>query len=114
MADRRMFSKRIIESDDFLELSAQSQSLYFHLCMYADDDGFINNPRSIIRAVGSDKKYFEELQKAGYVHEFDSGIALIIHWKVHNYIQKDRYRPTSCTEEKNQVELVYGSAYVLK
>ena len=56
----------------------------------------------------------EELKQTQFVHEFESGVVLIIHWKVHNYIQKDRYRPTSCTEEKNQVELVYGSAYVLK
>ena len=106
-----MFSKRIIESDDFIELSKEAQSLYFHLCMYADDDGFINNTKSIIRAVGADKKDLEELKQTQYVHEFESGVVLIIHWKVHNYIQKDRYRPTSCTEEKNQVELVYGSAY---
>lgn len=109
-----MFSKRIIESDDFLELSKESQSLYFHLCMYADDDGFINNVKSIIRAVGANQQDLEELKENNYVHEFESGIVLIMHWKVHNYIQKDRYRPTSCTEEKNQVELIYGSAYVLK
>ena len=109
-----MFSKRVIESDSFLELSKESQSLYFHLCMYADDDGFINNAKSIIRAVGANKKDLEELKQTQFVHEFESGVVLIIHWKVHNYIQKDRYRPTSCTEEKNQVELVYGSAYVLK
>ena len=109
-----MFSKRIIESDDFIELSKEAQSLYFHLCMYADDDGFINNTKSIIRAVGATKKDFEELQQNNYVHEFDSGVTLIMHWKIHNYIQKDRYKPTSCTNEKNQVELVYGLTYVLK
>lgn len=109
-----MFSRKIIESDDFLELSKPSQLLYFHLCMYADDDGFINNPKSIIRSVGADASDLNELKQHNYIHEFKSGIILIMHWKIHNYIQKDRYRPTSCVDEKNQVELVYNSVYVLK
>ena len=109
-----MFSKRIIESDEFLELKKSSQCLYFHLCMYADDDGFVNNARTIMRGIGATQSDLDELKQFNYVHEFNSGVILIMHWKVHNYIQKDRYRPTSCVDEKNMVELVYNSAYVLK
>ena len=114
MAERRMFSKSITESDDFINLSKEAQLLYFHLCMYADDDGFINNVNIILRGIGATKESLEELKEKKYVHEFDSGIILIMHWKAHNYIQKDRYRPSVYTKEKNQVEIVYGSSYVLK
>jgi len=114
MAERRMFSKHITESDEFLNMTKNAQCLYYHLCMYADDDGFINNVKSVIRMVGSSAEYLEELKRNNYVHEFDSGIILIMHWKIHNYIQKDRYRPSTHTKEKNQVELVYNSTYVLK
>lgn len=114
MAEKRMFAKSITESDDFLSMSKDAQCLYYHLCMYADDDGFINNTKSILRIVGSDIKYLEELKQNKYIHEFDSGITLIMHWKAHNYIQKDRYKPSVYTEEKNKVEIVYGSFYVLK
>lgn len=114
MAEKRMFSKQITESDNFLNMTKNAQCLYYHLCMYADDDGFINNTQSIIRIVGSDIKYLEELKQNKYIHEFDSGIILIMHWKAHNYIQKDRYKPSIYTEEKSQVEIVYGSSYVLK
>ena len=81
MAEKRMFAKSITESDDFLSMSKDAQCLYYHLCMYADDDGFINNTKSILRIVGSDIKYLEELKQNKYIHEFDSGITLIMHWK---------------------------------
>lgn len=109
-----MFSKRIIESDEFLDLKKSSQCLYFHLCMYADDDGFLNNVKTIMRGIGASQEDLEELKQHNYVNEFPSGVILIMHWKIHNYIQKDRYRPTSFVDEKNMVELVYNSAYVLK
>ncbi len=109
-----MFAKSVTESDEFLELSKNAQCLYYHLCMYADDDGFINNVKSVLRIVGSTKEDLEELKRTNYIHEFDSGIILVMHWKTHNYIQKDRYKPTVYVDEKNKVEIIYGSAYVLK
>lgn len=109
-----MFTKSVTESDEFLELSKNAQCLYYHLCMYADDDGFINNVKSVLRIVGSTKEDLEELKRTNYIHEFDSGIILVMHWKAHNYIQKDRYKPTVYVDEKNKVEIIYGSAYVLK
>ena len=109
-----MFAKSVTESDEFLELSKNAQCLYYHLCMYADDDGFINNVKYVLRIVGSTKEDLEELKRTNYIHEFDSGIILVMHWKAHNYIQKDRYKPTVYVDEKNKVEIIYGSAYVLK
>lgn len=109
-----MFAKSVTESDEFLELSKNAQCLYYHLCMYADDDGFINNVKSVLRIVGSTKEDLEELKRTNYIHEFESGIILVMHWKAHNYIQKDRYKPTVYVDEKNKVEIIYGSAYVLK
>jgi hypothetical protein len=109
-----MFAKSVTESDEFLELSKNAQCSYYHLCMYADDDGFINNVKSVLRIVGSTKEDLEELKRTNYIHEFDSGIILVMHWKAHNYIQKDRYKPTVYVDEKNKVEIIYGSAYVLK
>lgn len=109
-----MFAKSVTESDEFLELSKNAQCLYYHLCMYADDDGFINNVKSVLRIVGSTKEDLEELKRTNYIHEFDSGIILVMHWKAHNYIQKDRYKPTVYVDEKNKVEIIYGSVYVLK
>ena len=95
-----MFAKSVTESDEFLELSKNAQCLYYHLCMYADDDGFINNVKSVLRIVGSTKEDLEELKRTNYIHEFDSGIILVMHWKAHNYIQKDRYKPTVYVDEK--------------
>ena len=109
-----MFAKSVTENDEFLELSKNAQCLYYHLCMYADDDGFINNVKSVLRIVGSTKEDLEELKRTNYIHEFDSGIILVMHWKAHNYIQKDRYKQTVYVDEKNKVEIIYGSAYVLK
>lgn len=114
MAEKRMFAKHITESDDFLNMSKDAQCLYYHLCMYADDDGFINNIKSIIRGVDSDIKYLEELKQNKYIHEFNSGIILIIHWKAHNYIQKDRYKPTIHIQERECVKLNDNSIYTLK
>ena len=75
-------------------------------------------PRPIVLAIGYSMHWMqqtcEELKQNNFIHEFDSGIILIMHWKAHNYIQKDRYRPSVHTAEKNQVEIVYGSSYVLK
>ena len=109
-----MFAKSVTESDEVLELSKNAQCLYYYLCMYSDDDGFINNVKSVLRIVGSTKEDLEELKRTNYIHEFDSGIILVMHWKAHNYIQKDRYKPTVYVDEKNKVEIIYGSAYVLK
>ena len=113
MAERRMFSKPLTSSDLFLEMPKDAQLLYFHLALDADDDSFINNPNTIIRCVGCQKSDMEVLIKKGYLKLFESGIAVIVHWKIHNYIQKDRYKETIYQKEKQQLVL-YGKKYVTK
>lgn len=109
-----MFSKTIIDSDAFLDMPLSSQCLYFHLSMRADDDGFINNPRKIQRMVGASDDDFKLLLAKNFIISFESGVVVIKHWKIHNYIQSDRYRPTTHVEEKNQLEVKVNKSYTLK
>ncbi len=103
MAERRMFSKRIISSDAFMDMSASAQMLYFHLSMWADDEGFVNNPKTIQRMCGADSEDMSAIIKNGLVIRFESGIIAITHWKMHNYIRGDRIKPTYCADEKAQL-----------
>lgn len=100
MAERRMFAKTIIDSDAFLDMPLSTQSLYFHLSMRADDDGFINNPKKIQRMIGASDDDLKLLIAKRFILPFESGIVVIKHWKIHNYIQKDRYKPTIYQKEK--------------
>jgi len=113
MAERRMFAKTIIDSDAFLDMPLSSQSLYFHLSMRADDDGFINNPRKIQRMVGASEDDLKLLIAKNFIIPFESGIVVIKHWKIHNYIQSDRYKPTVYIEEKKCLEIKNNRAYTL-
>lgn len=88
MASRRMVNIRIIDSDHFLELPLSTQALYFHLLLRADDDGFINNPKRIQRLIGGSEDDFKLLIAKQYILTFDSGVIVIKHWKMHNYIKK--------------------------
>lgn len=113
MAERRMFSKTIINSDLFLDLPSSAQNLYFHLGLNADDEGFVNSPKKIMKYVNSQTEDMELLIENGFVKKFDSGIVVIIHWNLHNYIQKDRFKATIYQKEKQQLVLV-GEKYVMK
>lgn len=110
MAERRMFSKSIIDSDLFLDMPATTQMLYFHLAMRADDDGFINNPKRIMRMIGAADDDMRILIAKKFVILFDSGIVVIKHWRIHNYIRSDRYKP-SIFAEKNSLYLDKGMVY---
>ena len=103
MAERRMFAKRIIDSDAFLDMPLSTQSLYFHLSMRADDEGFINNPKRIQRMIGASDDDCKLLIAKGFILVFETGVIVIKHWKIHNYIQKDRFKPTICLEEKREI-----------
>ena len=94
MADKRMFSLKIVDSDLFLDMPLSSQCLYFHLSMRADDDGFVNNPKKIIKIIGANEDDLKILIAKGFVIVFEQGIIVIIHWKINNFIRKDRYKPT--------------------
>lgn len=113
MAERRMFAKTIIDSDAFLDMPLSTQSLYFHLSMRADDDGFINNPKKIQRMIGASDDDLRLLVAKRFIIPFDSGIVVIKHWRIHNYIQKDRYKETVYKDEKALLSLKENNAYTL-
>lgn len=113
MAERRMFTKRITESDAFLDMPSSTQMLYFHFSMNADDDGFVNNPKKIQKMCGASDDDFKLLIAKSFIILFDSGIIVIKHWKMHNYIQADRYRPTDYAEEKSMLGIKSNKAYTL-
>lgn len=111
MAERRMFAKTIIDSDAFLEMPQSTQLLYFHLSMRADDDGFINNPKSIMRNVGCKEDDMRILSGKKFIIPFESGVVVIKHWKIHNYIQKDRYHETKYKEELATLDTDENGSY---
>lgn len=113
MASKRMFAKSIIDSDAFLDMPLSTQALYFHLNMRADDDGFINNPKKIQRMVGCSDDDLKVLIAKRFIIQFESGVIVIKHWRLHNTIQKDRYQPTTYIEEKALLREKENKAYTL-
>ena len=113
MAERRMFAKTIIDSDAFLDMPLSTQALYFHLSMRADDDGFINNAKKIQRMLGCADDDLKILLSKNFVIPFETGVCVIKHWKVHNYIQKDRYKPTVYSEEKEKLTIKNNDVYTM-
>ena len=113
MAERRMFAKTIIDSDAFLDMPLSTQALYFHLSMRADDDGFLNNAKKIQRMIGCADDDLKLLLAKNFIIPFESGVVVIKHWKIHNYIRNDRYKPTVYAEEKAQLECKENGAYTL-
>lgn len=114
MAERRMFAKTIIDSDAFLDMPLTAQALYFHLSMRADDDGFVNNPKKIQRMIGCGDDDIKVLISKRFILCFESGIIVIKHWRIHNYIQKDRKKSTVYSEEMKLLELKNDGAYTEK
>lgn len=112
MADRRMMSKTVIDTDMFLDMPISAQSLYFHLLLRADDDGFLKNIKTIMRTVGASPDDIRLLIAKQYLLLFESGVVAIKHWRVHNVIRKDRYKPTTCGE-RNLIELDSSGEYKL-
>lgn len=111
MAERRMISKKITDTDAFLDMPLSTQALYFHFIQNADDDGFVGNPNSIIRKIGANKNDYDLLIAKIFVISFETGICVIKHWRIHNYIQNDRYTPTTYTKEKSTLFLEENKAY---
>ena len=104
MAQRRMFSRKITETDHFLEMPLSSQALYFHLNMDADDEGFIDKAKTIQRTIGASDDDMKLLIAKGFLIPFESGVVVIRHWRIHNYIQADRFQATIHQNEKEQLE----------
>ncbi|GFE45960.1 conserved phage C-terminal domain-containing protein [Streptococcus canis] len=104
MAQRRMFSRKITETDRFLEMPLSSQALYFHLNMGADDEGFIDKAKTIQRTIGASDDDMKLLIAKGFLIPFDSGVVVIRHWRIHNYIRSDRFQATIHQDEKKQID----------
>ena len=114
MAERRMFTMKIVDSDAFLEMPMSTQSLYFHLNMRADDDGFVNNPKRIQSMIGASEDDLKLLLVKRFILGFENGVVVIKHWRMHNLLRKDRYNPTQYIEQKAQLEIKEDGAYTEK
>lgn len=111
MAEKRMFTQKIIDSDAFLDMPLSTQALYFHLNMRADDDGFVNNPKRIQRTVGASEDDLRLLIAKRFLICFENGVIVIKHWRMHNTLKSDRYRPTQYQEEYKMLEVKDNKAY---
>lgn len=108
MSEKRMFAKSIVLSDAFLDMPHSTRCLYFTLSMLADDEGFVNNPKSIMRQCGAAEDDFKILIAKYFIIPCESGVVVIRHWHINNYLRNDRFTPTKCTEEKKFIELKNG------
>jgi hypothetical protein len=113
MARKRMFDIEIIDTDLFLEMPISTRLLYYDLSMRADDDGFISNYKKILRMTGTSEDDLKILLTKQYILPFDTGVIVIKHWKINNYLRKDRYTQTLYKEEKKQLEEDENGAYLL-
>ncbi len=111
MGNRRMFSRSVIETDKFFDMNSKAQLIYFYLNLSADDDGFVGNIKKQLRALGGTPKQLDELVKNGYIIIFNTGVAVITHWHVHNTIRKDRYSETVYQEEYNKLTVDSKNVY---
>ena len=111
MAERRMFAKTIIDSDAFLDMPVTARLLYYDLAMRADDDGFVNSPKKIMRMIGASQDDLSILCLRKFLIPFESGVVVIKHWRIHNYIQSDRYKPTPYQAEKAKLEIEDNKSY---
>ena len=114
MAERRMFAKTIIDSDAFIDMPVTARLLYYDLAMRADDDGFVNSPKKIMRMIGASQDDLSILIVKKFILPFDNGVVVIKHWRIHNYIRKDTYNATPYNEQKNMLELDENKAYRMK
>ena len=111
MAERRMFSKAIIDSDAFFDMPPSARLLYYDLGMRADDDGFVNNPKKIIRMIGAADDDLKLLIAKKFIIPFENGVVVIKHWRIHNYIRKDTYKATNYKEELATLSLDENNSY---
>ena len=113
MAEKRMFSKKIIDTDWFMDMPATTQNLYFHLSMRADDDGFVASPKRIIKLVGASEDDYKLLIAKKFIIPFDSGVCVITDWRINNYLRIDRHTETIYQDELNKLEVDENGRYVV-
>lgn len=111
IAERRMFAKTIVLSDAFLDMPLSARCLYFTLGMFADDDGFVNSPKGIMRQCGASEDDLKVLLLKRFLLAFDSGVIVIKHWRINNYLRNDRYVETKYTDEKSMLTIDQNGAY---
>ena len=114
MAERRMFAKTIVDSDMFIDMPMSARLLYYDLAMRADDDGFVNSPKKIMRFVGASMDDMNVLIAKQFIIPFESGVVVIKHWRIHNYIRKDTYKETPYKDEKALLYLDKNNGYRLE
>ena len=113
MAEKRMFTKKITDDDNFISLPSSAQALYFHLNQAADDDGFNNQVQMAMWKAHASIDDLKVLMAKSYIIRFDSGVIVIKHWRMHNTLRKDRYTPTSFQEELQMLGIKDNGAYTL-
>ena len=113
MAQKRMFSLQVVDTDRFMDMPTSSQALYFHLGMHGDDDGFVASPRKIVRSAGCNDDDLRLLISKGYIIPFESGVVVITDWNTNNTLKNDRYHATVYIEEKKQLSTDSSGKYVL-
>ena len=111
MGERRMFSKEIVKSDTFLDMPPEAQALYFHLGMEADDEGFLNRPKSVMRSCSCSEDSLKLLIAKKFILAFESGVVVITHWRINNTLRKDRLNATKCMAERALVDLDESGKY---
>jgi hypothetical protein len=111
MAKRRMFSMDVVDTDAFLDMPPTTQNLYFHLGMRADDDGFVSSPKKIMKIINCGEDDMKILLTKNFIIGFESGVVVIKHWRLHNYISKDRYNETNYKDEKGSLKLKENKVY---
>ena len=114
MAERRMFSKKITDDDNFMSLSSSAQALYLHLCMSADDDGFCNQVTLCMFKAHASAQDLQALIDRNYIYQFETGVVIVKHWRVSNALRKDRYIPTTFQEELSRLYISGVGTYELK
>lgn len=113
MAQKRMFSLQVVDTDQFMDMPSSTQALYFHLGMHGDDDGFVASPRKIARAAGCNDDDLRLLAAKGYIIPFDSGVIVVTDWNINNTLKNDRYRETVYREEKAALMVDKSGRYTL-
>lgn len=111
MAEKRMFSMKVVDSDEFLELPSSAQNLYFHLGMRADDDGFVGNPRTVARIIGATEEDLELLIGSGFVLSFGGRVVAIRHWRIHNSLRREYYIPTRYLMQLETLSVLPDGSY---
>lgn len=111
MAERRMFTKKVTDDDNFMALSSSAQALYLHLSMSADDDGFCNQVSISMFKAHASIQDLQALLEKRYIYQFENGVIVIKHWRMANALRKDRYTPTAFQEELSHLDVKGNGAY---